>query len=94
MGDLEYMPFTGHEVGVVIDVLAKDQTLANTICALARSTFLHIGYPERRSTGGNVALAFSPHDIPVGEVYRFGIYHLVETELLTELFPIEIEEVK
>ena len=95
MGELEYVKNTPHEVGVLIDVLAEDQILANTVCALARSNILHVEYPERRTTGGNVAMAFSPHDIPVGAVYRFSIYHILENlcnKDFESMFPIETAE--
>ena len=97
MGDLEYEPCTAKEIGVLTDVLAETQERANTICAMARSGILHTPYPERRSTGGNVAMAFSPHDIPVGPVYRFGIYHIIKdlsNKDFEKLFPVEIVEVK
>ncbi len=97
MGDLEYLPCTAHEVGILIDVLADDQKLANTICALARSNILHVSFPERRSTGGNVAMVFSPHDVPMGPVYRFSAYHIVEdlsTADFEKLFPVEVLEAR
>ncbi|HWM05346.1 MAG TPA: hypothetical protein VNP92_23650, partial [Actinophytocola sp.] len=40
----------GHELGIVIEAVAGTQELANTICAFARSTMLHHGYPGRIST--------------------------------------------
>lgn len=93
MGELEYLPCTSHELGVVIEVVAEDQDTANTICAITRSFLLHYPYPERRTTGGNIAIPFSPSDIPMGPVYRFGIYHLVEVNDPNELFTIEMMEV-
>lgn len=93
MGELEYLPCTSHELGVVLEVIAKDQKTANAICAITRSFLLHYPYPERRTTGGNIAIPFSPSDIPMGPVYKFGIYHLVDVDDPNELFPIEIMEV-
>ncbi len=93
MGDLEYVPCTSSELGVIIDVVAKDQKTANAICAITRSFLLHYPYPERRTTGGNIAIPFSPSDIPMGPVYKFGIYHLIDVDDPNELFPIEEVEV-
>ena len=93
MGELEYLPCTAHELGVVVEVIAKDQKTANAICAITRSFLLHYPYPERRTTGGNIAIPFSPSDIPMGAVYKFGIYHLVDVDDPNELFPIEMMEV-
>ncbi len=91
--DLETEPCTAHELGIVVDVVAKTQEQANSICSLARSSILHYPYPERKTTGGNVAMAYSPSDIEVGPVYRFSLYHIVEVDDPNELFPIEIVEV-
>jgi hypothetical protein len=79
-----------HELGIVIEAVADTQKEANTICAFARSTLLHYGYEGRRSTAGNLAFPYSPSDFHAGEVYVFSIYHLLEVEHPTSLFPIEI----
>ena len=77
MGELEPTPEPGHEVGLVIDVVAPTQDQANTICSFCRSTLLHFGYPGRVSTAGNLALPYSPSDIKAGEVYEFSVHHLL-----------------
>lgn len=81
----------GHEVGVLFEVIADTQELANVICSTLRSTFLHYGYPGRKATAGNLAFPFAPSDIPFGPVYEFSVYHLMEiTEAeMDELFPTE-----
>lgn len=78
LGEREYEPFRGHEVGVLFEVVAKTQELANSICATVRSTFLHYGYEGRKSTAGNLAFPFAPSDVEFGPVYEFSIYHLME----------------
>lgn len=78
LGSKESEPFHGHEVGVVFEVIAKTQELANSLCATVRSTFLHYGYENRKSTAGNLAFPFAPSDIEFGAVYEFSIYHLME----------------
>lgn len=81
----------GHEVGVLFEVIADTQELANMICSTLRSTFLHYGYPGRKSTAGNLAFPFAPSDVPFGPVYEFSAYHLMEITdgEMDELFPIE-----
>ena len=79
-----------HELGIVIEAVADTQKEADTICAFARSTMLHYGYEGRRSTAGNLAFPYSPSDFHAGEVYVFSIYHLLEVEDPTSLFPIEV----
>jgi len=94
MGELEpRRDETPHELGIVIEAVAESQEEADTLCALARSTLLHAGYPGRLSTAGNLAFPFSPSDLRGGEVYRFSVYHLMEVDDPLELFEIEIVEI-
>ncbi|MFZ5641044.1 MAG: acyclic terpene utilization AtuA family protein, partial [Bacillota bacterium] len=94
MGSLEpQQEITSHELGIVIEAVAKTQDLANTICSFARSTMLHFGYPDRLSTAGNLAFLYSPSDLKAGEVYRFSVHHLIEVQDPTALFPMEFEEI-
>ena len=91
MGNLEPVKNAHpHELGIVIEVVADTQEQADTICASARSTMLHYGYEGRRATAGNLAFPFSPSDFHAGRVYVFSIYHIIEVEDPTKLFPIDI----
>ncbi len=83
-----------YELGLVIEVIAGSQEQASDVCSYVRSTLLHFGYPGRISTAGNLALLYSPSDIPCGEVYVFNIYHLMEVDDPKGLFPIEVHEVR
>lgn len=80
MGKKENESFSGHEIGVMFEVVAETQELANSICATVRSTFLHYGYDGRKSTAGNLAFPFAPSDIEFGPVYEFSIYHLMKVD--------------
>jgi hypothetical protein len=62
----------------MFEVVAKTQELANSICSSVRSTFLHYGYENRKSTAGNLAFPFAPSDVEFGPVYEFSLYHLME----------------
>lgn len=87
MGALEPIPkITSHEIGIIIDVVADTQEHANAVCAVARSTMLHYGYPGRIATAGNLAFPFSPSDIKVGPVYTFSVYALLESDDPASLF--------
>ncbi len=91
MGALEPLrDRVGHEVGVVIDVVAPTQAQASTICGFARSTALHYGYPGRMATAGNLAFPFSPSDFEAGAVYEFGVYHVMEIDDPARLFPAKL----
>lgn len=83
-----------HEIGLVIEVLAKTQEVANTACALVRSTMLHTGYAGRKTTAGNLALPYSPADIELGPVFEFSMYHLLRGVTSEGLFPVEIHDIR
>lgn len=93
MGELEPTPNAGHELGIMFEVIASTQELANTICSSVRSTFLHYGYKGRKSTAGNLAFPFAPSDVPFGAVYEFSVYHLMEVADGHEMFHCEYTEV-
>ena len=75
------------ELLIIIEAVAATQEQANTICGFARSTMLHFGYEGRIATAGNLAFPFSPSDAKMGEVFEFNIYHLMQVDNSTELFP-------
>ena len=88
MGELEPMrQAQPHEIGLVIEVVANTQALADTVCSFARSTLLHIGYPGRQSTAGNLAFPYSPSDSSHGLVYEFSVYHLLAVDDPLTPFP-------
>jgi len=89
-GENEPCARKAHELGVIIEAVAKTQEMADDVCAVARSTMLHYPYEGRKATAGNLAFPYSPSDIPMGISYKFSIYHLVEPEDPGELFPVEI----
>lgn len=90
MGALEpQSEIMSHELGIVIEAVADTQEIANTICSFARSTMLHYGYEGRISTAGNLAFPYSPSDFKAGEVYTFGVYHLLEVDENDDIFPIQ-----
>lgn len=92
MGELEQERDLPHEVGVVFEVIAPSQELADMVCGSLRSSFLHYGYEGRKSTAGNLAFPFAPSDISFGPVYEFSVYHLMEIEDPVKYFPIEYPE--
>lgn len=76
------------EVGIVMEVVAKDKELAKTIMAFTRSTLLHIDYKGRKPTAGNLAILFSPSDFDGGKVYEFSVHHLIEVTSEKEVYKI------
>lgn len=84
---------TPHEVGIIIDAVTETTKLTESICGFARSTMLHLGYPDRISTAGNLAFLYSPSDFDAGEVFVFSIYHLMKIDDPIALFPTVIENI-
>ena len=94
MGPWEPTPRPGHEVGIVIEAVSESREIARDIVAQARSVLLHIGWPGRRSTAGNLAFPFSPSDFYGGRVYEWSLWHLVTLRDPLELFKLELWELK
>lgn len=76
------------EVGLVIEVISPDQDTANTVCALARSGILHMGFTGRRANSGNLAFLYTPAEFPIPACYEFALYHLMVVDDLVKPFPI------
>jgi hypothetical protein len=94
MGELEPLRDpTSHELCIIGEVAAITQELATGICGRARTALLHAPYPGKMATAGNLALPFTPLEIPLGEVCAFNVYHLMEVDSPTELFPIKLVEI-
>ncbi|MBI2304306.1 MAG: acyclic terpene utilization AtuA family protein [Chloroflexi bacterium] len=93
MGPLEpQKTISSQELGLVIEVVAPREDTSRTVCAIVRSVALHSTYPGRKAIAGNLAFPFSPSDIPMGDVYEFNIYHLIQVDP-EELFPITMMEI-
>ncbi|MBU0992255.1 MAG: DUF1446 domain-containing protein, partial [Proteobacteria bacterium] len=94
MGPHEPMKdFVPIEIGILIEATAETQESANAICSMARIAVLHAPYPGQLATGGNLAIPLNPPDNPIGPVFRFSIYHLMEVASPLKNFPICIMEV-
>ena len=78
LGDLEPVPYEGHEVGLIIDVVAATQSIAADIIPIASHTGLHHPVPEHEGLISNLAYPFSPGGINAGPVYSFCINHVWE----------------
>ena len=95
MGGLEpEKKIRSHEICFLVDVLGKSPEISRAVCMLARLQLLHLPYPGRITTAGNVAFPFSPSDIYVGETYVFNIWHLLplEGEEKYRIFKMRVDE--
>ena len=93
MGAMEPLASSAHEIGILMDVVAPDQELADTIIGIARSLLLHTDFEGRKCNAGNIAFPFSPTDIQVGEVFRFTMSHALWLDDPMEPFRTEWAEV-
>jgi len=81
LGPLEPNPKPeGHEVGLIIDVVASSQELASDILPLVWHSGLHHPIPEYQGLISNFAFPFSPPGVDVGAVYRFCANHVWELD--------------
>jgi hypothetical protein len=79
------------EVGILIDVLAANQRLADAVCSVARSALMHVGYSGRKTTAGNLAVPFSPVEVQVGPSYAYSIWHALPIDDPLEPFSSRVE---
>ena len=84
---------TAHEIGIIGECVAPTQEIASAIMNMAHGAILHTPYEGRLCSSGNMAFPYSPHDIEMGPVYRFNIWHLVEPNDPLEMFNVQVVEV-
>jgi hypothetical protein len=81
---------TGHEAGVLIDVVADTEELAKEAAYFAFIRLFIGPYPGRKTTAGNAAAPIMPVVVPVSEVFSFSIYHLLPLADPVAPFPTEV----
>jgi hypothetical protein len=82
-----------HEVGLLIEVIAETQELADAVCMFVRGSLQHAWYPGCLASAGNLAYPFSPFTVSTGPVYRFHIDHLLAVDNPCAPFIIDTVEV-
>ena len=81
-----------HEIGLLVDVIAETKELAESLSYYVCMELWIKPYPGRQTTAGNLATRFAPPTINVGDAYSFNVWHLLELDDPTELFPYEIAD--
>jgi hypothetical protein len=84
----------GHEVGLLIDIVAPDQDLARGACAIAWHTVLHHPVPQWSGLVSNVAFPYSPPHTDLGPLYQFSMNHVVALDDPLEIVDIALERVR
>ncbi len=92
LGQAEPCPqVEGHEVGLIIDVVAPSQSLAADILPIVWHTGLHHPIPEQQGLISNLAFPFSPPGADMGPVYRFCANHVWQLDDPCKPFRMTIE---
>lgn len=89
MGDLEPLPFEGHEACLIFEVTAKSQEQASAIAAMTRHQAIHLPISEWSGLITGIACPYSPAYMDRGALYRFNLNHVVFPDSPTAMFPIE-----
>ena len=93
MGELEPVKTPAHELCIIVEVAAATQAIATAIRGKIRTSLMHAPYPGRIATAGNLASPFTPLEIPLGQACEFNVYHLMQVDSPTALFPVQYEEI-
>jgi hypothetical protein len=93
MGELEPVKTPAHELCIIVEVAAATQAIATAVCGKIRTSLMHAPYPGRIATSGNLASPFTPLEIPLGQACEFNVYHLMQVDSPTALFPVQYEEI-
>lgn len=91
LGQAEPCPLEGHEVGLIIDVVASSQSLAADILPIVWHTGLHHPIPEHQGLISNFAFPFSPPGAHMGPVYEFCVNHVWQLDDPCAPFRLTIE---
>ncbi|MDE0602060.1 MAG: acyclic terpene utilization AtuA family protein [bacterium] len=81
---------TPHEIGLLVDVIAETQELAENLAYFICMELWIKPYPNRQTSAGNLATRFAPPTINVGPAFSFNVWHLLEVEDPLELFPYQV----
>lgn len=81
---------SGHEIALLIDIVARDQATAGAIGSIAWHTALHQPIPQYSGLVSNLAFPFSPPAINAGPVYEFSINHVMRLDEPDETYALDI----
>ncbi len=85
------------EIGVLFVATADTQEMANQIAKACNPIFFHMYMPGHHGEMPSYGFAFSPADIPRGQLYEFRLNHVVECDdpmelVRTEWVDLSVEE--
>ena len=81
-----------NEVFLLGECIATSMDRSMEVIATTKQYLLHHGFDGRLSTAGNLAFPFTPPELAAGPVYRFNVFHLMQTDNLASLFPVSVQD--
>ena len=72
-------------------MIGDTEEISKAVCAKMRYILLHGDFEGRMCISGNMAIPFSPSDMPVGPVYEFSVWHVMECDHPLEAVRMEME---
>jgi hypothetical protein len=82
----------GHEIVLLIEILAATQPLAAAIGSITWHTVLHQPIPEYGGLVSQLAFPFSPPGVSVGAAYEFSINHAMQLDRPDATYTLTLEE--
>jgi hypothetical protein len=93
MGPLEPEKTVGHEICLVLEILADEQSLATSLAKSAAHIAVHFPIPEWSGLITSLAYPYSPPELNRGPVYRFNMNHIVKPKSYKDMFRLEYESI-
>ena len=94
MGPLEpEKKINSHEIGLVLELTAESQNIANTIIAIARHQALHLPIPQYSGLITGFACRHSPPFLERGKVFKFIGNSTIETPEPLIFFPCHVSTI-
>jgi hypothetical protein len=90
MGGREPNAFEGHEVGMVLEAVARTQERAHTLTSIGQNLVFHAPVQGWSGQVSNLAFPYSPSVLDAGAVYRFSMNHIIELADPRAPFPVEV----
>lgn len=82
----------GHEIGLLVEILAQTQETAAAIGSITWHTALHQPIPEYAGLVSQIAFPFSPPAVSVGRAYEFSINHAMKLDRPDATYTLTFEE--
>ncbi|MBW2145678.1 MAG: acyclic terpene utilization AtuA family protein [Deltaproteobacteria bacterium] len=93
MGQLEPEKTVGHEIGLVVEILADEQELATNLAKSGTHIAVHYPIPEWSGLITSLAYPYSPPELTRGTVYRFNMNHIVRPDSYKDMFRVHYESI-